>query len=125
MPYNFIKNVILNESTPSKNLELLPLPYSKGDLEPAISEDTINYHYSKLAKAYVDRYNDREGDLDFNEAGAFLHNILFPQYHKAEGKNDLTDLQVSLSPNTLKHLLTLKKSLVKKPWAYRDQVGFI
>ena len=58
MPYNFIKNVILNESTPSKNLELLPLPYSKGDLEPAISEDTINYHYSKLAKAYVDRYND-------------------------------------------------------------------
>jgi Fe-Mn family superoxide dismutase len=67
---------------------LLPLPYSKGDLEPAISEDTINYHYSKLAKAYVDRYNSREGDLDFNEAGAFLHNILFPQYKKAESKND-------------------------------------
>jgi hypothetical protein len=88
MPYNFIKNVILNESTPSKNLELLPLPYSKGDLEPAISEDTINYNYSKLAKAYVDRYNDREGDLDFNEAGAFLHNILFPQYKKPDGKND-------------------------------------
>jgi len=88
MPFHFIKNVILNESTPSNKLELLPLPYSKGDLEPAISEDTINYHYSKLAKAYVDRYNAREGDLDFNEAGAFLHNILFPQYKKADGKND-------------------------------------
>ena len=88
MSYNFIKNVILNESTPSKKLELLPLPVSKGDLEPALSEETINYHYSKLAKAYVDRYNAREGDLDFNEAGAFLHNILFPQYKKPDSKND-------------------------------------
>jgi Fe-Mn family superoxide dismutase len=88
MAYNFIKNVILNESTPSKKLELLPLPVSKGDLEPAISEETINYHYSKLAKAYVDRYNNREGDLDFNEAGAFLHNILFPQYQKPTSSND-------------------------------------
>ncbi len=88
MAYNFIKNVILNENTPSKKLELLPLPYSKGDLEPAISEDTINYHYSKLAKSYVTRYNDREGDLDFNEAGAFLHNLLFPQYKKPAGKNE-------------------------------------
>ena len=53
MPYNFIKNVILNESTPSKNLELLPLPYSKGDLEPAISEDTINYHYNYGLRLFV------------------------------------------------------------------------
>lgn len=88
MAYNFIKNVILNESTPSNKLELLPLPVSKGDLEPAISEETINYHYSKLAKAYVDRYNNREGDLNFNEAGAFLHNILFPQYQKPTSSND-------------------------------------
>jgi Fe-Mn family superoxide dismutase len=77
--YNFIKWT-LNEGKTPKTLELLPLTYKKDDLDPAISEDTINYHYGKLAKSYVTRFNDGEGDADFNEAGAFLHNILFQQY---------------------------------------------
>jgi len=88
MAYNFIKNVILNENTPSKELELLPLPYSKTDLEPVLSEDAIFYHYNKLAQAYVDRYNKREGDLDFNEAGAFLHNLYFPQFQRIVTSNE-------------------------------------
>lgn len=80
MAYNFIKNIILNESILDNELELIKLPYARGDLDPCISEDTINYHYSKLAKAYVDRFNNGEGDLNFNEAGAVLHNTLFVQY---------------------------------------------
>ena len=86
--YNFIKNVILNEDTPSKELELLPLPYSKTDLHPVISEDALFYHYNKLAQTYVDRYNAREGDLDFNEAGAFLHNLYFPQFQAHSTSNE-------------------------------------
>lgn len=77
--YNFIKEVILQESK-EPELTLLKLPYAKGDLDPAISKETIDYHYGKLAKGYVDRYNKGEGDKEFNEAGAFLHNLLFPQY---------------------------------------------
>jgi Fe-Mn family superoxide dismutase len=30
----------------------------------------------------VEKYNASEGDPDFNEAGAFLHNVLFPQFKK-------------------------------------------
>lgn len=88
MPYHFIKNVILNENTPSKELELLPLNYAKTDLEPVFSEDALFYHYNKLAQTYVDRYNKREGDLDFNEAGAFLHNLLFPQFQRIVTSNE-------------------------------------
>lgn len=77
--YNFIKEVILQEAK-APELTLLKLPYAKGDLDPAVSSETIDYHYGKLAKAYVDRFNKGEGDRDFNEAGAFLHNLLFPQY---------------------------------------------
>ena len=87
MAFNFIKNVILNEAVTSKKLEQLPLNYKKDELEPAVSEDTIKYHFGKLAKAYVDRYNDHEGDPEFNEAGAFLHNILFAQYQAPSSSN--------------------------------------
>jgi len=87
MTFNFIKWATLEESQQPKTLTLADLPYGRKELAPAISEDTLDYHYGKLAKAYVDRYNKGEGDSDFNEAGAFLHNILFPQYKPVDGAN--------------------------------------
>ena len=87
MSYNFIRWSILQESNTPKTLELFKLPYHREDLDPSISMETINYHYGKLAKTYVERYNSGEGDADFNEAGAYLHNILFPQYKKYAGSN--------------------------------------
>jgi Fe-Mn family superoxide dismutase len=101
--YNFIKEVILNEvkSTADQDrLTQLQLRYAKGDLDPAISEDTINYHYGKLYKSYVDRYNKGEGDLDFNEAGAFLHRIYFDQFQSPTGSNTPEGLSLEL---ILKH----------------------
>ena len=85
MTLSFIRNV-LNEGKPH-TLKILPLPYEQGDLAPSISKDTIEYHYGKLAKTYAERYNKNEGDPDFNEAGVFLHNILFQQYRAPESSN--------------------------------------
>jgi Fe-Mn family superoxide dismutase len=85
--YNFIKHITLNEGHTPKTLEQAPLSYKSDDLEPSISENTIDYHYGKLYKAYVDRYNKGDGDPDFNEAGAFLHDILFRQYQKPTSSN--------------------------------------
>lgn len=84
--YNFIKWA-LNEGKTPKTLEQLPLPYKRDALDPSISEDTIDYHFGKLAKSYVTRFNNGEGDADFNEAGAFLHNILFAQYQAPTNSN--------------------------------------
>jgi superoxide dismutase, Fe-Mn family len=101
--YNFIKEVILNEvkSTADQDrLTQLQLRYAKGDLDPAISEDTINYHYGKLYKSYVDRYNKGEGDPDFNEAGAFLHRIYFDQFQAPASSNTPEGLSLAL---ILKH----------------------
>jgi Fe-Mn family superoxide dismutase len=90
MTYSFIKSILNEEAPTGKKLKQIKLPYARGDLDPAISEDTINYHYSKLYKGYVDRYNSKEGDADFNEAGAFLHSILFAQYQAPAQKNEPT-----------------------------------
>lgn len=80
MTYSFIKEFILNESQDNNNLVQVKLNYAKGDLDPVISQDTMNYHYGKLYKAYVDKFNNKEGDVDFNEAGAYLHHLYFEQF---------------------------------------------
>lgn len=109
MSFKFIKNVILNESVPTKDLELLPLPYAKDDLDPSISSEALFYHYNKLAKGYVDRYNNGEGDMDFNEAGAFLHNLLFPQYMAASTSNEPTGPGLELINKHFKSFENFKK----------------
>jgi Fe-Mn family superoxide dismutase len=86
MSYNFIKQFI-TEGKPV-SLKILPLPYGVNDLSPSISKDTIDYHYEHLAKTYAKRYNAGEGDPVFNEAGAFLHNILFQQYQEPSDSNN-------------------------------------
>ena len=78
--YNFIKHITLNEGHTPKSLKQTELSYRKDSLDPAVSEDTMKYHYGKLYKGYVERYNNGEGDQDFNEAGAFLHSIYFTQF---------------------------------------------
>jgi len=80
--YNFIKHITLNEGHTPKTLEQRPLDYRRDALDPVLSEDTIDLHYGKLYKGYVDRYNKGEGDPDFNEAGAFLHSIYFAQFQE-------------------------------------------
>lgn len=67
--------------------KLEKINYSHKDLSPVMSEQTLNYHRGKLAKGYVDNYNKGIGDKDFNEAGAFLHNLFFPQLKKPSGSN--------------------------------------
>lgn len=62
----------------NKQLVLEPIPVKS--LAPVMSKATIDYHHGTLAKGYVDRYNKGEGDPIFNKAGAFLHNIYFPQF---------------------------------------------
>lgn len=37
--------------------ELPPLPYAKDALKPYVSEETINYHYEKHHRGYIDKLN--------------------------------------------------------------------
>jgi superoxide dismutase, Fe-Mn family len=83
--YSFIRQI--TEGRVGKTLERVKLSYDLGALDPSVSEDTMNYHYGKLYKTYCDRYNNGEGDPDFNEAGAFLHSIYFTQFDSPKSSN--------------------------------------
>lgn len=77
--------------------ELPELPYGLGDLEPVISKETMDFHYNKHLRAYVDKLNElvpgtkyenmtleeivRNSDgAVFNNAGqVYNHTMLFLQ----------------------------------------------
>lgn len=89
MTNSFQKYINLIEAADG-NLKQNPLSYSRNDLEPVLSKEAMDFHFGKLAKAYVDRYNSGEGDADFNKSGAVLHNILFAQFKPPGGVNKPT-----------------------------------
>ncbi len=70
-----------------ERLETAPLPYEKDALEPVMSQETIEYHYDSLAKAYTKRYNAGEGDPEFNRGGSLLHNLFFTQLRPPKRNN--------------------------------------
>jgi Fe-Mn family superoxide dismutase len=83
--------ITIIETKSEGKLSLVKLSYKKTDLEPVMSEETMDLHYSTLAKGYVTRFNKGEGDKNFNEAGAFLHNIFFAQFTAPIRNNKPTD----------------------------------
>ena len=70
-----------------RTLILEKLPYSRDALQPVLSKDIIDFHYGKLARGYVDRFNNHEGDAEFNKAGAYLHNMFFSQFQPITNAN--------------------------------------
>ena len=112
--YNFLKFV-----TEGKVAELkqFPLSYDRGDLDPVLSKDAIDYHYGKLYKTYVDRYNAREGDLDFNEAGAYLHSIYFSQFCAPTNSNKPTGLSLEFIEKHYKSFDKFKDAIEKTAMA--------
>ena len=82
-----LRNLIdLVEAKNSRTLELDRLKYSRSALSPVLSATALDRHLD-LARTYVERFNDKEGDPVFNEAGAFLHNIYFSQFKSPSTNN--------------------------------------
>jgi len=78
---------LLEEKTKPQDIEIIPLNFTDREVSPVLSKATIDLHYGKLAQGYAERYNNKEGDSEFNYAGAFLHNTLFPQFREIRNNN--------------------------------------
>lgn len=78
---------LLEEKSKPQDIEIIPLNFEPKEVSPVLSKDTIDLHFGKLAHGYAERFNKKEGDPEFNYAGAFLHNTLFPQYREVRNNN--------------------------------------
>lgn len=115
-----------------KELELVKLPYSRSALAPVLSKRNIDNHYGKLAKGYVDRYNDRDSDPTFNAAGAYLHNLFFPQFRAPRSNNKPVGQIKSLIERKFDSFEEFKEEFAKKAmklqgsqWIYLSKSGSI
>ncbi len=130
--YDFIKWATLQETKGPARLTQIKLTYGMNDLDPSISEDTMEYHYGKLYKAYVNRYNTGEGDPEFNEAGAFLHAIYFSQFKSPAGSNSPDGEILDFINEHFDSFDTFKKEFLKTAmgiqgsgWVYLSRNGQI
>jgi Fe-Mn family superoxide dismutase len=115
-----------------EKLELVDLPYSRSALAPTLSKANIDNHYGKLAKGYVDRYNKGEGDRTFNAAGAYLHNLFFPQLRAARTTNKPTGSIKNLIERKFGSFEKFKEEVAEKAmklqgshWIYLSKTGTI
>lgn len=130
---NSLRNLVnLVESAEETKLELNALPYARDELAPVMSEATIDYHYGKLAKTYVERYNAGEGDPDFNHAGAYLHNLFFPQLKQPRGANAPRGAILTLINSKFGNYTNFKKEFAVEAmkiqgsgWVYLSRSGEI
>jgi len=77
---------LLEAKSKTEQIEIVPLAFKNTQFAPVISVSTMNLHL-KLAHGYTERFNKDEGDSEFNYAGYFLHNLLFPQYREPRTNN--------------------------------------
>lgn len=123
---------IVNLAESKKTLSQIKLNYAKTDLSPSLSKDALDYHFGKLYKAYVDRYNSNEGDAGFNEAGAFLHSIYFSQFRSPAGANKPTGVILEFIEKHFKSWDAFKEEFEKTAmaiqgsgWVYLSKNGKI
>ena len=123
---------IVEASTRPAKLETTPLPYGVDDLDPVMSESTINYHFEHLAKGYAKRYNAGEGNANFNRAGSFLHNKFFPQLRAPKGANRPKGAVLELIESNFKTYEDFKDAFKKvamavqgSGWVYLSTSGTI
>lgn len=81
--------------------DLPKLPFERNSLEPYMSEETINYHYSKHHQTYVDNLNNLIKWTEFEdmELEEIIKNSSWPIFNNAAQIWNHTFLWNSISPN--------------------------
>lgn len=78
--------MVQQNSTNPSTVTLPPLPFAEDALEPIISAKTVNFHYTKHHKGYVDKLNGLIENTEF--AGLSLVDMI----QKSAGKSDKTEI---------------------------------
>jgi len=127
-----LKDFISEAESSRPTLVLEKLPYDRTALAPVMSKETIDLHYGVLSKGYVDRFNNKEGDDDFNFGGATLHNMYWATLQPPSTANRPTGASEELINNKFgsyekfkEEFISKAKSLQGSGWCYMDVKGNI
>jgi Fe-Mn family superoxide dismutase len=128
MALHFIK--YLHEDTDTREIVQNKLSFGKEELDPVMSKDTLDYHYSGLAAKYFERYNAGEGDSKFNYGGAMLHNLFFGNLTPPRAANKPAEAAGELIDSVYGSFDKFKEAVEKEAmaiqgsgWVYMDTAG--
>ena len=126
------RDIIVEADASRPKLVLEKLPYARDALQPIMSKETVDLHYGVLSKGYVDRYNAKEGDDDFNYGGAILHNMYWATLQPPSAGNipqgasaELIDKKYGSYEKFKEEFISKAKSLQGSGWCYMDVKGNI
>ena len=126
------ETINLLEAKDKTDLVQAKLPYARSGLAPVMSTAEIDFHYGKLYKGYVERFNSSEGDATFNEAGAFLHSLWFTQFRTPKTNNKPTAQAESIINRKYGNLTAFKAEMKEQAmkiqgsgWIYMARNGDI
>ena len=124
--------ITIIESKQGVKINLEEVGCDINDLEPVLSSEAVAFHHETLAKGYVDRYNSEEGDVEFNYAGAILHNLYFPQLTFPKKANKPIGKSLDLINKSYKSFDEFKDRFTEEAlkiqgsgWVYLDKYGEI
>jgi len=127
-----LEHITESKQNRESKLEVVKLPFKMKELSPVLSEANIDYHYNVLTKAHVRRYNDGEGDADFNYGGAKLHNMFWLQLQAPRPGNKPTGEIKTLIESKHESFEAFKKELIRSAmtiqgsgWVYVAKNGSI
>ena len=113
-------------------MKMNKVKYLDTDLSPVMSKETLDYHKNNLAKGYFKNLDKGTGDKDFNEAGAFLHNIFFGQFKKYSGANkphgkflEVVEEKYGSYDDFLKEFEDIAMAIQGSGWLYVNSKGDI
>ena len=123
--YNFIKYVTLAEGTKAA------LRVAFSDVEPILSAESIEDHYTILYKKYLDNAVDDPTD-EFAVAGALLHRLFFEQLIDPSSIASPHGPSKDLIDKTHNNFVAFKHEVIKEAmsiqgsgWVYLDTSGNI
>jgi superoxide dismutase len=106
--------------------------YDISKLKPVINETGFNQHYNHIYKDFVDNFNGAEGDIPFNKAGAFLHELYFENIREARANNlplgrvdNIIALRYGSFENFVRSLEDTTKRLQGSGWVFMNHAGYI
>ena len=113
------------------NLQLANIGYDISRLNPVITEKVFSGHIG-IYKKYVDDYNNSEGDIPFNKAGAFLHKLYFENIRELRQQNtplgkidEIIQMRYGDLNNFTKTYLDTVNKLQGSGWVFMNTSGYL
>jgi superoxide dismutase len=113
-------------------MKQITVSYDISKLKPVTNEISFDQHFNQIYKDHVVSYNSGTGDIPFNKAGAFLHELYFENIREARPNNlplgradHVIALRYGSFDNFVKTLCDQVERLQGSGWVFMNHAGYI